>query len=221
MTAALSATQRPDFSFEDQETRGDSALRVCGIDEVGRGPLAGPVVAAAVILHRDARHAPLWAEINDSKKLSARRRADLNARIHDAADVSVALCSVQEIDQINILQASLRAMHKAYSSLPQPPAAALIDGNKAPKLPCATLTIIKGDARSLSIAAASIVAKHFRDALMKNLAEEFPSYGWAKNAGYGTVEHLKALEIHGVTPHHRVSFAPVSKIILKDHSVIN
>ncbi|MDP2206403.1 MAG: ribonuclease HII [Alphaproteobacteria bacterium] len=221
MVAAVSTAPRPDFSFEDQESRGDNALPVCGIDEVGRGPLAGPVVAAAVILHRDIRHAPLWAEINDSKKLSAPRRADLYARIHDAADVAIALCSVLEIDQINILQASLRAMQKACNGLPLPPAAALIDGNKAPKLACATRTIVKGDARSLSIAAASIVAKHYRDALMKKLAEEFPPYGWAKNAGYGTAQHLKALEIHGVTPHHRLSFAPVSKLIHKDSSVIN
>lgn len=221
MTAVLYRAARPDFSFEDQENRGDASLPVCGIDEVGRGPLAGPVVAAAVILRRDPRHAPLWQDINDSKKLSARRRADLYARIHDAGDVAIALCTVAEIDEINILQASLRAMHKAYDNLPQRPAAALIDGNKAPKLPCAARTIVKGDARSLSIAAASIVAKHFRDEMMQKLAEDFPPYGWAKNAGYGTAEHLKALEIHGVTVHHRRSFAPVSKLILKDHSVIH
>ncbi|MFN7113181.1 MAG: ribonuclease HII [Alphaproteobacteria bacterium] len=221
MAAVLSAVLRPDFSFEDQETCGDPAVPVCGIDEAGRGPLAGPVVAAAVILHRDARHAALWAEINDSKKLSVLRRADLYARIHDAADVAIGVCSTLEIDQINILQASLRAMQKACDSLPRRPVAALIDGNKAPKLTFTARTIVKGDARSLSIAAASIIAKHYRDTLMKNLAEEFPPYGWAKNAGYGTAQHLKALEIHGVTPHHRLSFAPVSKLIHKDSSVID
>jgi len=222
VTTASGALLRPDFSFEDGEIRHNPALSVCGIDEVGRGPLAGPVVAAAVVLCRDARHAPLWEKINDSKKLSAVRRADLDARIRDAADVSVALCSVAEIDRLNILQASLRAMQKAFNALPQPPGAALIDGNKAPRLACSsTRTIVKGDARSLSIAAASIIAKHYRDALMQKLAEEFPHYGWARNAGYGTAEHLKALEIHGVTPHHRTSFAPISKLIHKDHSVIN
>lgn len=221
MTVASGVLLRPDFSFEDDEIRHNPALSVCGIDEVGRGPLAGPVVAAAVILRRDTRHAPLWAEINDSKKLSAVRRADLDARIRAAGEVSVALCSVEEIDRLNILQASLLAMRKAFDALPQPPAAALVDGNKAPRLACNTRTIVKGDARSLSIAAASIIAKHYRDKLMQKLAEEFPHYGWAKNAGYGTAAHLKALEIHGVSPHHRRSFAPISKLILKDNSVID
>lgn len=221
--AALKAALRPDFSFEDAFIRtAGAAVPVCGIDEVGRGPLAGPVVAAAVVLERDARHAKLWEIINDSKKLTAARRADLYARIHDAGQVSIALCSVEDIDRINILQASLKAMQKAYAGLPQPAACALIDGNKAPKMmPCHTQTIVKGDARSLSIAAASIVAKHYRDELMKKLDAEFPAYGWARNAGYGTAAHLKALEIHGITPHHRRSFAPVSHLILKDTSVIS
>jgi len=219
---ALKAADRPDFSFEDAFIRTAGATaQVCGIDEVGRGPLAGPVVAAAVVLARDARHAKLWEIINDSKKLTAARRADLYARIHDAGQVSIALCSVEDIDSINILQASLKAMQKAYAGLPQPAACALIDGNKAPKMPCHTQTIVKGDARSLSIAAASIVAKHYRDELMKKLDAEFPAYGWARNAGYGTAAHLKALEIHGITPHHRRSFAPISHLILKDTSVIS
>lgn len=219
---ALKAADRPDFSFEDAFIRTAGATaQVCGIDEVGRGPLAGPVVAAAVVLARDTRHAKLWEVINDSKKLTAARRADLYARIHDAAQVSIALCSVEDIDSINILQASLKAMQKAYAGLPQPAACALIDGNKAPKMPCHTQTIVKGDARSLSIAAASIVAKHYRDELMKKLDAEFPAYGWARNAGYGTAAHLKALEIHGITPHHRRSFAPISHLILKDTSVIS
>lgn len=219
---ALKAADRPDFSFEDAFIRTAGATaQVCGIDEVGRGPLAGPVVAAAVVLARDTRHAKLWEVINDSKKLTATRRADLYARIHDAGQVSIALCSVEDIDSINILQASLKAMQKAYAGLPQPAACALIDGNKAPKMPCHTQTIVKGDARSLSIAAASIVAKHYRDELMKKLDAEFPAYGWARNAGYGTAAHLKALEIHGITPHHRRSFAPISHLILKDTSVIS
>jgi ribonuclease HII len=222
MRAAAIAQTRPDFSFEDGETTLLTDLQggICGLDEVGRGPLAGPVVAAAVVLRRDARYQPLWDLINDSKKLTASRRADLYARIHDAGDVSIGLCTVEEIDNINILQASLLAMRKAFSGLPRPPAAALVDGNKSPALPCRTRTIVKGDAKSLSIAAASIIAKHFRDDLMKKLHEEFPDYGWAKNAGYGTAAHLKALEKHGVTPHHRRSFAPISKLILQDNSVI-
>lgn len=222
MPAPKPAKTRPDFSFEDRESHLFSASTggVCGLDEVGRGPLAGPVVAAAVVLRRDPAHSALWDLINDSKKLTARCRAELFARIHDAGDVSIALCTVEEIDDINILQASLRAMRKAFDGLPRRPEAALVDGNKAPALPCKTQTIVKGDAKSLSIAAASIVAKHYRDELMQKLAEEFPHYGWAKNAGYGTAAHLKALEIHGVTVHHRRSFAPISKLILKDHSVI-
>lgn len=223
MPAASPAKTRPDFSFEDREAHLFSGTcgGICGLDEVGRGPLAGPVVAAAVVLRRDPAHAPLWDLINDSKKLTARRRAELFARIHDAGDVSIGLCTVAEIDQINILQASLRAMRKAFDGLKQQPEAALVDGNKAPALPCKTQTIVKGDAKSLSIAAASIIAKHYRDELMQKLAEEFPHYGWAQNAGYGTAAHLKALEIHGVTVHHRRSFAPISNLILKDHSAIN
>ncbi len=223
MPAPKTAKTRPDFSFEDRETHLFSAQSggICGLDEVGRGPLAGPVVAAAVVLHRDPAHAPLWDLINDSKKLTARRRAELFSRIHDAGHVSIALCTVQEIDEMNILQASLRAMRKAFDGLPgRRPEAALVDGNKAPALPCKTQTIVKGDAKSLSIAAASIVAKHFRDELMQKLHDEFPHYGWNKNAGYGTAAHLKALEIHGVTSHHRRSFSPISKLILKDTSVI-
>lgn len=216
------ALTRPDFSFEDAALSAAGASGpVCGIDEVGRGPLAGPVVAAAVVLDRNAQHDALWAQINDSKKLSAARRADLYGRIHDAGTVSISLCSVEEIDQINILQASLLAMQRAFGGLGgAQPVAALIDGNKAPKLPCHTRTIVKGDSRSLSIAAASIVAKHYRDELMKKLAEEFPHYEWARNAGYGTAAHLKALEIHGITQHHRRSFAPVSHVQSKDNSII-
>ena len=219
------AAFRPDFHFEDLENAHITGLAgdacICGIDEVGRGPLAGPVVAAAVVLHRDPKNPPLWQQIHDSKKLTALRRADLYARIYDAADVSIALCTVAEIDTINILQASLLAMKKACEALPVMPDCALIDGNKAPKLSCATRTIVKGDSKSLSIAAASIVAKHYRDEIMKKLGDEFPQYLWHKNAGYGTAAHLQALEIHGVTPHHRRSFAPISKLILKDHSVID
>jgi ribonuclease HII len=196
----------PSFEFEDLY----SGI-VCGIDEVGRGPLAGPVVAAAVIIKRDMMPAALADSITDSKKISAAKRKDLFQKIYDFSDVAIAECSVDEIDKINILQASLLAMKKACESLREKPDAALIDGNKAPLLSCATRTIIGGDNISLSIAAASIVAKHRRDMLMAKYAEQYPHYGWERNAGYGTAAHLKAIETHGITPLHRRSFAPIRK----------
>jgi len=206
---------RPDFSYEDMH---DGI--VCGIDEVGRGPLAGPVVAAAVILHRDRLCPDVQAAINDSKKLSAAKRTYIFEKLQDCADISIAECSVEEIDQINILQASLLAMRKACMGLSATADVALVDGNKPPKLSCKTLTLVKGDSKSLSIAAASIVAKHYRDEMMKKLSKDFPQYGWERNAGYGTREHLQALEMHGITPLHRRSFAPVHKQSLKESSVI-
>lgn len=206
----------PTFLFEDQHTG-----LVCGVDEVGRGPLAGPVVACAVIIDRTRMPVEILAQINDSKKLTERKRDFLFNEIKNYSDVSLAECNVEEIDRINILQASLLAMKKAIAGLKQQPAIALIDGDKAPKLSCRIQTIVKGDSKSLSIAAASIVAKHYRDQLMKKHALEFPHYGWEKNAGYGTAQHLKALEIHGITPLHRLSFSPVSKISVKVNSANN
>jgi ribonuclease HII len=207
---------RPDFSFEDT-FKGI----VCGVDEAGRGPLAGPVVAAAVVLKRKGIPSAILEQINDSKKLSAKKREYLFCQIHDHAHVSIAECSVEEIDKINILQASLLAMKKAIEALEIKPAAALIDGIHAPKTFCAVKTIIEGDGRSLSIAAASIVAKHHRDLLMHKHALEFPQYGWGTNAGYGTPQHLKAIEIHGITHLHRRSFSPISDRILKENSANN
>jgi ribonuclease HII len=201
---------KPDYFFEDKFSG-----TVCGMDEVGRGPLAGPVVAAAVILKRHDIPQDIQDQINDSKLLTRQKREFLYRQIHSFAYVSIAQCTVKEIDDINILQASLRAMRKAFAALPVRPDAALVDGNRAPKLPCKTLTIINGDGKSLSIAAASIVAKHHRDELMAAHAQKFPHYGWDSNAGYGTPEHLKAIEIHGVTPLHRRSFSPVSNYLLK------
>jgi ribonuclease HII len=202
-------SKAPSFSFEDQHTG-----IVCGLDEVGRGPLAGPVVAAAVVIRRDVMPKKILKEIDDSKKLTAQKREELWNYIHEFADVSIAECSVAEIDEINILQASLRAMGLAYAGLKVRPDVALVDGNKAPALPCKVQTIIGGDALSLSIGAASIVAKHYRDELMVRIANDFPHYGWETNAGYGTAQHLKALETHGVTIHHRRSFAPVAQRLL-------
>lgn len=193
---------------------------VCGVDEVGRGPLAGPVIAAAVILRPDAP-ADLLSRLDDSKKLTALRRADLAERLRDHAYVSIAACDVEEIDRINILQATMLAMKKAVEGLDLLPRAALIDGNRAPDLSCTVQTIVKGDSKSLSIAAASIVAKHHRDELMKSWSIKFPEYQWEKNAGYGTAAHLKAIQIHGVTPLHRRSFAPVADYLLKESNSNN
>lgn len=201
----------PDFSFENTHGRLNGAF-IAGVDEVGRGPLAGPVVAAAVILHADLPDALLHG-INDSKALSLEKREKLFPLIQQHAVFAIAESSVAEIDSINILQASLLAMQRAVAALGAACDLALIDGNKAPKLSCPALTIVKGDAKSLSIAAASILAKVTRDRLMCDLHREYPHYGWDGNAGYPTPQHLAGLQSHGVTPHHRTSFAPVRKIL--------
>lgn len=207
---------RPSFKYEDSFD-----APVCGLDEAGRGPLAGPVVAAAVIIDRKRMPRRLLADINDSKQLTPKKRAAIYAVLPDYAEVSIAEVSVPEIDAINILQASLLAMRKAFDSLRTRPAVALVDGNQLPGLACKTQTIIGGDAKSLSIAAASIAAKEYRDRLMHSYARDFPQYGWEQNAGYGTAHHLKAIEIYGITPLHRRSFAPVSKHLVKESSVKN
>ena len=189
---------------------------VAGVDEVGRGPLAGPVTAAAVILNP----ANIPQGLADSKTLTAARRQALFGAIMDCAQVSVAHASVQEIDEMNILRASHLAMVRALSGLPRAPDHALIDGNLIPKgLALPATAIVKGDAKSLSIAAASIIAKVTRDALMVDLAQQFPQYGWDQNAGYPTPAHLNALHIHGVTPWHRRSFKPVHNILYQEHFI--
>lgn len=200
----------PDFSFEDSiET-----LPVCGIDEAGRGPWAGPVVAAAVIL--DPLRFP--EGLNDSKKLSAKRRDALFDAINKTALVGVGIATVQEIDEMNILQATFLAMRRAAEALPQCPSYALIDGNKVPpNLICEAQAIVKGDGRSLSIAAASIIAKVTRDRIMVTLAQQFPGYGWERNAGYGVKAHQEGLNRLGVTPHHRVSFKPIHKMLYQEN----
>ena len=186
-------------------------LRVCGVDEVGRGPWAGPVVAAAVILDRD------WDAdgVDDSKRLTAAARIQLRREIEAHAEIGTGQASVYEIDRLNILNATLLAMRRAVATLPRVPECALVDGNRLPDLPCPAQAVTRGDARSLSIAAASIVAKVERDRLMARLAADFPGYGWERNAGYGTPEHAAALERLGVTPHHRRSFAPVARRLAK------
>ncbi len=183
---------------------------ICGVDEVGRGPLAGPVVAAAAILPREGLPPAIACKINDSKKLSDRQREALFPALTSLCTYAVAEGSVEEIDSLNILHASLLAMTRAVRGLSVTPDHALIDGNKLPKdLPCPASTIVKGDSKSLSIAAASIIAKVTRDRMMRELALEHPAYGWEHNAGYGTALHLAALQSHGITLWHRASFAPV------------
>lgn len=178
---------------------------VAGLDEVGRGPLAGPVVAAAVVL--DMRRIPKG--LADSKALSADRREALFVEITGSASVGIGTVSATEIDRINIRQATLMAMCRALDALPCRPDVALVDGNDPPQLPCPVHTIVKGDAEVPSIAAASIVAKVVRDRIMHRLAESYPAYGFATHVGYSTAGHLAALARLGPTPFHRRSFAPV------------
>ncbi len=186
---------------------------IAGVDEVGRGPLAGPVTAAAVVL--DPAHIP--DGLNDSKKLSPKRRAALFDLLHAVADVSIGWASVEEIDQINIRNAALLAMRRAVEGLPRRPDHALIDGNAVPSgLACAATAVIKGDALSVSIAAASIIAKVARDRVMVALAQQYPGYGWEQNAGYPSPAHKAALIDLGVTPHHRRSFKPVHNILYQE-----
>ncbi len=186
------------------------ALLVAGVDEAGRGPLAGPVLAAAVILD------PLRpvAGLADSKTLSASQREVLAGQIcSHALAWAVASASVEEIDQLNILQASLLAMCRAVAALNPAPAEALIDGNQVPRLECAARAIVRGDASEPAISAASILAKVARDAEMVALDSVYPDYGFARHKGYPTAQHLAALERHGVSPAHRRSFGPVRRLL--------
>jgi ribonuclease HII len=181
---------------------------IAGLDEVGRGPLAGPVVAAAVVL--DPANVP--AGLADSKKLTAARREALFAEILASAQVGVGSVSQTAIDTINIRQASLQAMCRALAALPCRPDLALVDGNDPPELPCAVEAVVKGDASIASIAAASIVAKVVRDRMMRRLDSLYPAYGFATNAGYSTAAHLAALAEHGPCPLHRRSFSPIRQM---------
>lgn len=193
---------------------------VCGLDEAGRGPLAGPVVAACVYIPEETRKEKFWRDVTDSKQLSPIKRYALYDLIITNSHYGIAQSSTDEIDQINILQASLQAMTRSYNMMTKNfstlPIAALVDGNQKPKnMNCQIETVVSGDSISLSIAAASILAKVTRDRIMQELCLQFPMYGWSRNAGYGTQEHMKALLTHGVTHHHRKLFAPV-KSLLKD-----
>lgn len=200
---------KPDLSFETAAHARGLRL-VAGVDEVGRGPLCGPVLAAAVRL--DPARIP--DGLNDSKKLTARRREALFGAIMAVADVAVGEATVDEIDEMNILRASHLAMCRAVAGLAVKPQHLLIDGNMLPNdVTISAETVVKGDSRSLSIAAASIVAKVLRDRIMVDLAQQHPGYGWDRNAGYPTKDHLEALRNLGVTPHHRRSFKPVHNIL--------
>jgi len=200
----------PDFSLET-----GIPGRVAGVDEVGRGPLAGPVVAAAVVLDPATFPEDLGPLVQDSKLLTPKRREQVLARLLSLSDIDIGIgaASVREIDRLNILNATMLAMTRAVAALKIAPHLALVDGNQAPSLACPVRTVVRGDGISLSIAAASIVAKVTRDRLMARLAQRHPAYGWERNAGYGTAKHRDALFAHGVTPHHRRSFRPIPHIL--------
>ena len=209
---------------------------VCGIDEVGRGPLCGPVVSACVYIPPENINAPIWDNINDSKKISAIKREKLFEPIKRLCFYGIAEASAQEIDQLNIHHATLLAMQRAHEDMfafeqknktdkattlgahlkeanhAWDDVLVLVDGKFAPQIPCKTQTVIKGDGLSLSIAAASIIAKVTRDRMMTALHEEYPHYAWDCNAGYGTKAHMQGLQSHGLTPFHRLSFAPCAAI---------
>ncbi len=205
----------PDFTRELALTAAGCPA-VCGVDEAGRGPLAGPVVAAAVILNP----ARIPRGLDDSKRLKARERERLFEALLAAATVSVAHASVEEIDRLNILRASHLAMRRAVQGLAVQARHAIIDGNLLPEgLPCPATAVIGGDALCLSVAAASVVAKVTRDRDMVALAQQHPGYGWENNMGYPTADHRAALIRLGVTPHHRRSFAPVHKLLYQENSV--
>lgn len=198
----------PDFNFEDQFQG-----RVCGIDEVGRGPLAGPVIASCVYIPHEVRRKDWVLEIQDSKQLTKVKRETLYEKIKRNCIFGIGIVEVEEIDRINIFQATMRAMQNAYAVIDTKMDHALIDGNKCPDLPCSTTPIVKGDTISISIAAASIIAKVSRDRLMADLAIKHPYYGWESNAGYGAKKHIEAIHANGVTEHHRRSFEPVKSLL--------
>jgi len=207
----------PDWSQEEKL----SGL-ICGVDEAGRGPWAGPVVAGAVVFYTRQINPELLNNLNDSKKLSAKKRDELY-RLLEAEkaegnlDFAVGEVSAAEIDKINILQATFAAMRQAVAQLSRAPDWAIIDGNKVPAgLNCRACSLVKGDAKSFSVAAASIVAKVRRDRLMTKLAQQYPGYGFEKNAGYGTKEHITGLKKLGITPQHRKTYKPIARLINPD-----
>ena len=196
----------PDFSFEC-----DCGVRfVAGCDEAGRGPLCGPVVAAAVIFPSRDIYIPVV--IRDSKQMTSKARSESLRWIKDNTVWAVGMCSPSEIDEMNILHASMMAMRRAVDALSIKPEFCLVDGNRMPT-GLVGAPIVKGDSKSLSIAAASIIAKETRDEIMRNLAEQYPQYGWDKNAGYPTSQHLQAIDKYGINVHYRKTFGPVKERI--------
>ena len=206
----------PDFSLEESLGLSTSAV-IVGVDEVGRGPLAGPVTAAAVFFDRQKITLDLSTKIDDSKKIPQKKRATISKQIEDMAITGIGWASSGEIDQLNILEATMIAMQRAVLSLRKQiildPDYILIDGNRVPSFDFPSKAIVRGDEKSLSIAAASIVAKNKRDAFMTSISKLYPCYGWEKNAGYGTREHLAAIEREGITVHHRRSFKPITNYL--------
>jgi ribonuclease HII len=200
-------------SYRRERALGAPDICVAGIDEVGRGPLAGPVIAAAAIV--DPRRLPrgLAAKIDDSKQVPAERREEIYLALQGRIEFGIGAASVAEIDTINIFHASLLAMQRAFAALPRAPQIAIVDGNRAPALGCTAHAIVGGDALCLSIAAASIIAKVTRDRMMRELDLRYPGYGWSHNVGYATAEHRAALLHLGVTPEHRTSFRVVSELL--------
>lgn len=204
----------PDWFYENQHQG-----LIVGVDEAGRGPWAGPVVAGAVAFLNRKAAPDLICSLNDSKKLTAKKREDLYARLEQERlkgnlYATVGLATAAEIDQINILQATFLAMRRAVEKLPCRPDFAIIDGNREPNnFLCPVQTVIKGDALSVSVAAASIIAKVYRDHLMTDLAKIYPGYGFEKNAGYGTKTHIEGIKKFGITPEHRKSYRPIAEAV--------
>lgn len=190
---------------------------VCGIDEVGRGPLAGPVVACCVYIPEVAQNHPFAREINDSKKLTQKKREVLYDQIKDVCPFGIGMASPEDIDTLNIHHATLLAMRRAWQAMLDGfdvrPDMVLVDGKFTPDLPCAAEAVTGGDGKSVSIATASVMAKVTRDRIMADLHREYPVYGWERNAGYGTAEHMDGIKKHGVTPYHRTSFAPIREVL--------
>ena len=208
ISAAVPARPGPDYVIER-----DVGGFVAGIDEAGRGPLAGPVVAAAVILDPGAVADGVFVGVDDSKSLSPACRSEQFATLRRYAHVGIGAASAREVDRHNVLGATMRAMQRAVTALHPKPDLVLIDGNRVPELPYPARPIVAGDKRVLSIAAASIVAKVTRDRIMAALAQRYPGFGWERNVGYGTAEHRQALQRLGATPHHRLSFAPLVNML--------
>lgn len=210
--ASNSLKKGPDFSIEKS-----IGGRVCGLDEVGRAPVAGAVVAACVFIPEEHKRKKIWRKVNDSKMLTRQFRDEIVAEIREYSFWAIGEACPREIENINVVQASFLAMKRAFEqmcvSFEISPDAALIDGHIKPQLPCGMRAVVKGDSKSVSIAAASIIAKVHRDNILTELAKTHPHYGWERNVGYPTSEHLTAIDKHGITDFHRKTFTPIRNFI--------